>query len=174
MLCSVLSLQFRRIIPLLSLCTAVVVSSPVIAGTDSTSFSVTATVEDSCAVSATDLGFGSYDPIAGSNLDASSAVTAKCTDGTGYTIGLDAGTGGGATTDNRLMTLGGGTDTLSYDLYQDSARTTLWKELGSGSTVSATGNGMEQTHGVYGRIPSGQNSAVPGSYSDTITVTISY
>ncbi len=142
--------------------------------TDTTTFTVTASVNDSCTVSATDLGFGNYDPHSGSDLDATSSVTAKCTNGTNYTVGLDAGTGSGATTDNRLMTLSGGTETLSYGLYQDVDRTINWDDVGGTSPVTGTGDGTEQAHTVYGRIAAGQTSAVVGSYSDTITVTISY
>lgn len=145
-----------------------------LAATDTTTFAVTASIGDSCTVTATDLGFGNYDPGTGSDLDANSSVTAKCTSGTGYTIGLDAGTGSGATTDNRLMTVSGGTETLGYGLYQDADRTINWDDVGGTSPVTGTGDGTDQTHTVYGRIPGGQTSAVVGTYSDTITVTISF
>jgi spore coat protein U-like protein len=40
-------------------------------------------------------------------------------------------------------------------------------------TVPLTGNGAAQVETVYGQIPAGQFVA-PGSYSDTITATVTY
>jgi spore coat protein U-like protein len=40
-------------------------------------------------------------------------------------------------------------------------------------TVSATGNGAAQTHTVYGRVPA-QTTPAPATYSDTVTVTVTY
>ena len=61
-----------------------------LAATATTTFQVTATVLNSCKVTATDLSFCAYDPVAGA-LDGTSTITATCTAGTPYTIGLDAG-----------------------------------------------------------------------------------
>ena len=52
-------------------------------------FQVTATVTDSCLVSATNLNFGAYDPAA--VKDGTSTITVTCTAKTPYTIGLNAG-----------------------------------------------------------------------------------
>jgi len=144
------------------------------AATVSTTFDVTATVVDACSVSATDLDFGSYDPSSGTALDGSSTISANCTVGTGYTLSLDIGGGGGAYT-QRLMD-SAGTDTLGFNLFTDAARTQVWGDgSGATATVSSTGAGLltSNNHTVYGRIPISQD-VEPESYSSTITVTVTY
>jgi spore coat protein U-like protein len=62
---------------------------------------------------------------------------------------------------------------LHYSLFQDSARTINWGNTVGTDTVAGTGNGGGQTLTVYGQIPSGQGNR-PGTYNDTITVTVTY
>ncbi|MGM0517702.1 MAG: Csu type fimbrial protein [Pseudomonadota bacterium] len=144
------------------------------AATDTTTFQVTATVADTCDITATDLAFGAYDPNAGA-LDGTSTITATCTSGTSYDIGLDTGNNGAeATTTTRAMDDGAATPSyLDYELYSDSGRTTVWGDTVGTDTVNQTSAGGAEDHTVYGQIPTGQ--FVPaGSYSDTINVTITY
>lgn len=146
------------------------VAAPAYAGSDTDAFTVSATVLDSCSVSANDLDFGNYDPVAGAPLDAATTVVVTCTNGTGYDVALDAGLGAGATIATRRMTAGA--ETLDYSLYTDAGRTDLWGEAG-GDLVSGVGNGAAQTLNVYGRVPINQ-PAPAGDYEDTITVTVTY
>ena len=73
-----------------------------------------------------------------------------------------------------------GAQTVGYGLYSDASRLSNWGDMAHGSAVSsfmlldALGLAPAVTHTVYGRIPSGQNTAVPGVYVDTITVTVTY
>jgi spore coat protein U-like protein len=140
------------------------------AATTTTTFAVTLTITASCSVSATALGFGSAG-ILSANVDATSTVTVTCTNTTPYTVGLDAGTGTGATVAARKMTSGGAT--VTYSLYSDSGRTTVWGTTIGTNTVAGTGNGSGQALTVYGRVPS-QTTPAPAAYSDTITVTVTY
>lgn len=141
------------------------------AATASDSFQVTATVVTSCEVTATDLGFGAYDPVVATPLDASTTIEVRCTNGAGYVIALGAGIGSGATTASRRMTAGG--DTLVYSLYQNAGRTTLWGDNAGVDTVAGTGSGAAQVLTIYGRAPARQTSPA-GAYADTITVTLTY
>lgn len=143
----------------------------VVAATTTTTFQVTATVLSSCNVSATDLAFGTYDPLAAAPTDGNSTVTVQCTLLAPFSIGLNAGVGAGATVATRIMTAGG--NTLAYSLYQDAARATVWGNTPGSDTVAGTGTGIAVPFTVYGRIPNGQNAA-PGSYADTITVTVNF
>ncbi|MCC8368780.1 MAG: spore coat U domain-containing protein [Rickettsia endosymbiont of Oxypoda opaca] len=137
-----------------------------------TSFLVTAQIEDNCSVSANALNFGSY--VYTANSDQITLINVTCTAGTTYKIALDAGLSGG-TTSNRKMRGTPTTNTLDYFLYSDFGRTANWGNIIGTDTVAGTGDGTTQGIIVYGRIPSGQNTAVVDStYSDTITVTVTF
>jgi spore coat protein U-like protein len=93
-------------------------SCPIGGSTSQYSFTVSATVNTSCNVNATTHNFGSAGLLT-SNVDATSTVTAQCTNTTPYNIGLNAGTGSGATVATRKMTSGGAT--INYSLHTNSA-----------------------------------------------------
>lgn len=153
---------------------AVVLATPAagIAATATTTFQVTATVLSVCTVSATNLAFGNYDASSGTPNDASSTVTTTCSNTTAYTVALNAGTGSGATVALRKMT--NGANTLNYSMYTTAGRTTVWGD-GTLSTVTqaGTGNGSGQALTVYGRVPTSQY-VTAGSYTDTVTATVTY
>lgn len=126
-----------------------------------------------CSVSATNVAFGTYDPFSGSALDSTGTVTVDCgtLTSTQYTVSLS--TGGNGTYFPRAMNSGG--NTLPYNLYTDSAHTTIWGD-GSGATATVSGSaslGNPKNHTVYGRIPGGENPVV-GSYADSITATVTF
>ena len=141
------------------------------AATASTTFSVTATVAATCTISATNLAFGTY---TGAVANSNSTITVTCTNTTPYNVGLNAGTAPSATVSTRAMT-GPSSATLSYGLFQDATYATNWGDtIGTGGdTESGTGNGSAQALTVYGQIPAGQYPA-PGTYTDTITATVTY
>jgi spore coat protein U-like protein len=121
----------------------------------------------SCSVSGVGIAFGSYDVFNSVDTDSTGSVTVSCHSGASYSIALSAGAG---TFASRFMT--GAAGQLRYNLFTDAQRLTVWGDGTSGSTtVSGTGTGGSYT--VYGRIPALQN-APAGSYSDTITVTVTY
>lgn len=136
------------------------------AATTTATMAVTATVVASCSISAAALAFGNYTSAA---VDAVATISVTCSTGTTYDIELDAGTASGATTATRAMQ--NGSNTLSYNIYSNSGRSTVWGL--TTDKVSGTGTGSAQSLSAYGRIPAGQSVAA-GSYSDTITATITY
>lgn len=130
------------------------------------------TVNKVCHVSATDMNFGVYDPSATAHED-TSTVTVRCTKRSPYDVGLDKGANGASVT-TRQMKHSTLTDLLNYSLFSEATRTTNWGDTVGVDTVnvaSATGNPTDHT--VYGRVPAGQYVSA-GSYSDTITVTVTY
>jgi len=133
-------------------------------------FNVTATVIPACTVSATNLSFGSAGLLT-SNVDATSIVSVTCSNAAPYNVGLSAGSGTGATVAARKMSSGG--STITYSLYQNSARTTVWGTTIGTDTETGTGTGSAQNLTVYGRVPP-QTTPAPGAYSDTIIVTVTY
>jgi len=141
------------------------------AATTTTTFQVRVTIAAQCLInSAATLDFGSNGVIT-ANIDQTSALSVQCTNTTPYNIGLNAGTGSGATVAARLMTLSGAT--VQYSLYTTAARTTVWGDTVGTDTVAATGNGAAQVYTIYGRVPP-QTTPAPGLYTDTVTVTVTY
>ncbi|AYZ66557.1 spore coat U domain-containing protein [Burkholderia multivorans] len=145
------------------------------AGQASSTFGVSATVNATCLIdSASALTFPAFTPGTGDQT-AQSAITVRCTNGTNFNIGLNAGTTSGATVANRIMT--SGSNQLNYTLYQDSSRSVVWGNTPPTDTVNGTGAGMAMaqaiTKTVYGKVPD-QPNAVPGSYADTVTVTVTF
>jgi spore coat protein U-like protein len=138
------------------------------AATSTTTFSVTAEVVTNCTITATNMAFGNY---SGVQKDATATLDATCSTGTPYTIGLNKGTGAGATITTRKMT-GPGPELLNYTLSKDDARTINWGDTPP-DTVPGTGTGAVQPHTVFGKIPASQ-FVQSGEYSDTISVTLTF
>jgi spore coat protein U-like protein len=137
-----------------------------------TTFKVAAKVQAVCDVTAVDLAFGTYTSAAGTPLQATTLVRATCTPGSTYNVGLDAGTSPNATVQARKM-VSTGPQALSYQLYSDGSRTTIWGNTSGTDTVTGAGTGLAVDHTVFGAVPA--NQVVPaGDYQDTITVRVFY
>lgn len=139
------------------------------AAVTTSTFNVTADVLTSCFINDNNLNFGAY---SGVQLDGTTTLTATCSNGTPYTIGLTQGIGLGASVSSRKLT-GPGTDILNYTLSQDAAHTVPWGNTIGTDTQAGTGNGAAQSFTVFGRIP-GNQFVAGGAYSDTITVTLTF
>jgi len=124
-----------------------------------------------CTVTATPIAFGTYLPFAATPTDNTGNVTSACAFN-GYTIALNAGINGGGNFANRRMASAGAF--LLYQLYSDAAHATVWGDgTGGTSTVAAPCLFCRRTHTVFGRITARQ-AARPGTYSDTILVTVTF
>ena len=109
-------------------------------------YSLTAqvTIPNQCQVTATDLDFGTQaTPLL--QTDSQSSITVRCTNTTQFSVGLNGGLSG-----NRELT--NGTDTVAYELYQDSARTTVWDNSTSRQTGAGLGTNSAIQMMVFGRI----------------------
>ncbi|MBV8736977.1 MAG: spore coat protein U domain-containing protein [Alphaproteobacteria bacterium] len=156
------------------------------AATQTTTFAISATVANSCSVNATNLDFGSNITTFASNIDQTTTVGVTCTNGGTYDVGLTSATSTGQGTGTGTGTGTSGANTVNYQLFQDSARSVPWGDTSTnlqhtqtGCTASAspycTGTGTAQSFTVYGQIPGGQTSTpVVGTYSDTVTVTVTF
>lgn len=134
-------------------------------------FTASATVINNCLISATNIAFTSTGVLS-SALSATGAVTARCTNNDAYQITLNGGSSGNVSA--RQMQRSGGGGAVNYQLYTDAGHTHAWGD-GTGSTTVATGTGTGNPVSiqVYGLVPA-QSTPMPGSYSDTITATISF
>jgi spore coat protein U-like protein len=163
----------RRRVAAAAALVALVASAIGHAGTATGTFTVQAVINSACNVSATTLNFGAYNPSGASALDGTSTISVYCTSGSAYTAALSVGSGGGTFA---TRTLASGGNTLTFNLYRDAAYSQIWGD-GSASTytVAGTGAGLltANTITVYGEIPISQDKPV-GTYSSTVTVTISY
>lgn len=163
----------KRLHRIILVCGLLGFAAPLWAATATTTFSVSGTVVPTCNVSATALNFGAAipNPI-NSNVDAQGSVTATCSSGAAYTVGLSVGSGAGATFASRKMT--SGPNTLNYSLYTDAGRTTVWGDGTAGSSLfNGSGSGAAQVIPVFGRIPSPQTIPT-GAYTDTVVVTLTF
>ena len=134
-----------------------------------------------CSLSATTTAFGIYAPASASPNDTTGTITVTCSADVAslpitYTLALSAGGSGSYAT--RLMSAGAAT--LQYQLYADAARTSVWGDGTAGTGTVSGGftlsviNSVSAQHTVYGRMPPLQSSAVAGTYSDLVVVTLSY
>lgn len=139
------------------------------------SLQVGATILVSCTMSGTALNFGSgIDPLLNPGpVDASAVLSVSCTNTTPYTVALNAGLNAGGNSNFGGRAMKSGSHNLPYQLYLDAARSKIWGNGSSSELHSGTGTGGAQSLTIYGRLPS-LAGAVPGSYADTVTVTISY
>lgn len=150
------------------------------AATNTGNMTVTATVETACTVSSSPMAFGTVVP--GATKETTATVTANCTTGTPYTVDLGNGlnhiTTGGASGDQYRRQMAATTFRLPYVIYIDAARTT---EIGATAVAlnnlltTTVGSGANQDVMIYGRIKADEtNAQEPGSYADTVVVTIGF
>ena len=140
------------------------------AATATGQFNVTLTLQAECRLTSTsNVAFGTSGAIT-TPLTATGSVVVQCTNTTPFNVGLNAGTGSGATVTNRLMSSGG--STIGYALYRDAGRTQNWGNTVGTDTQSGTGTGAAQTLTVYGSVPVPATLPAPGTYTDTVQVTV--
>ncbi len=138
--------------------------------TATANIAVSTTVTNSCTINAGTLAFPAY---TGAAIQATGTFTVNCTDNGDYTIGLGVGLGTGASfTTSRYMMFG--TYKLGYNIYTTAGDATVWGD-GSGTTgtITGVGTGTSQTINVYGAIPASE-TAITGTYNDTVIATITY
>jgi spore coat protein U-like protein len=131
-----------------------------------------------CSVGVGPVAFGMYQRGTPAATAGQGAIGLQCPNlagATTVTISLGPGLYGPSVA---ARAMGAGASRLAYGLYTDAARTTIW---GDGSAASATvsdvlaaGVGpVNRVYPVYGRLPAGQ-SVPPGSYADSLLVTVSF
>jgi spore coat protein U-like protein len=135
-----------------------------------------------CTVTATAVQFGTYDPLSAAPLLSTGTVVTTCTLrgalSAQATLTSSFTTGSSGKYAGRTMTLGA--NSLLYNLYLDAAHTQI---AGNGTGGSSTGGAtlnlnflnstQTWTETIYGNMPASQDAA-PGTYMDSIMVTIDY
>ena len=147
------------------------------AATATANMTVQLTVTATCTVSAATLDFGTTGLLA-TLINATTTLSVTCTNTTPYSVGLDNGANFSST---RRMRQGATSNYIGYGLYTDSGRTNAWTTASSSTTCTTanscalgTGNGSAQSITVYGQVPALGAAPTPGSYTDTVTITVTY
>jgi spore coat protein U domain-containing protein, fimbrial subunit CupE1/2/3/6 len=129
---------------------------------------VVATVAASCTLVGGTLNFGTYRPEDSAATEGEATIHYDCPEGTAIRLSLSPGQH--AQSSNRAMSRDGGGGTLSYDLYQDAARSQVWGDQGDAMSIASTPSD-DTAVDVYGEIHAEQ-SAPPGTYRDTVLITL--
>jgi spore coat protein U-like protein len=150
------------------------------AGTATANLAVQITITAACTISAATLNFGSSVSgisIASTPLNGSTTTSVTCTNASPYSIAMDNGLN--VSGSQRRMANGG--NFINYNLYVDAARLNPWTTATSSTVCTTTsgcylgiGTGSAQTITVYGTVPSTTTAPNTGTYSDTVTMTITY
>lgn len=167
----------RQAVGLFVLCFVLGICTPAHAGTATSTLNVQATLGGACTVSANALDFGSLVANPTANIDtASSTITVNCSNGLPYSVDLGAGTNPRIGTQFRNLTNAAAPGNLvGYFILSDPARTLVWGTSVAGGAVSGTGNGTNQSLGVFGRIPAGAiTTQLAGTYTDSVSVTVTF
>jgi len=138
-----------------------------------------------CTTQVTGVAFGTYDMVAAVPTDAAGSVSIMCTflpspGGQQVILSVQLSAGIAGALPARHMR--SATDTLDYNLYLDAPHTQVWGDGTAGTTYPTArirvgpgaGNSTRSEQlTIYGRIPARQ-SVDPGSYADTIIVTVEF
>jgi spore coat protein U-like protein len=135
-------------------------------------FIVVTTNNSSCTVTASNLNFGNQTSL-DSPISATNSITATCTAGTQFEIGLSNGTSGATNPAERRMTNPANAEDIQYGIYRDGGRTLPWGNSTGANTISAIGTGSPQSFTGYGVVPP---QPTPGAqvYTDTVIVVVTY
>lgn len=128
-----------------------------------------------CNVTATGINFGIYDVFKTTPLDSTGSVTVTCDETPPPTIKISISrSNNSGSFIPRQMRHATKADFLNYNLFTNASMTEVWGDgTGGTSTVllKKVSKNKPEIVIIYGRIPPGQDVSA-GSYSDTLTVTI--
>jgi spore coat protein U-like protein len=125
-----------------------------------------------CTISTTGVNFGSYSVYSATPTDSTGSITFRC-GFFDFNISISLSQGQSGTFFSRRMRKGG--EQLSYNLFRDAARTSVWGN-GTGGTTQYTNTwslGQTITLTIYGRVDPGADVSA-GSYSDTVSAIINF
>jgi len=133
-----------------------------------------AAAQAACTVSLGNMSFGPYDPLSSAPATTSGNAVVTCNDTPPPTVQMQlspSAVSGGFFP--RRMKSALGSDTLDYNFYADVGGSAIWGD-GTGGTATRSqrvNRNSPWSVPFYGRIAPNQDVA-PGSYSDTLTITI--
>ncbi|MGL4721343.1 MAG: Csu type fimbrial protein [Kluyvera intermedia] len=128
-----------------------------------------------CTATVATVAFGTVTPSSNTDVTTTGTLTYSCTKGllevlNTATVCFNLYPAAGTTVDTRRMS--SGANTLSYQLYTDSGRSSVWGNQGLTSTsvlkasIGLLDLGLPKNISFYAIVPKGQFTTAPGSYQD--------
>ncbi|MCF7647234.1 spore coat U domain-containing protein [Bacillus subtilis] len=149
------------------------------AATDTGTLTVKARIGAACTLKTKNatLDFGNLTTITDKDHDAETSITVQCSKGQAYLIGLNSGQNYDGIRQLRL-----GNNTIRYGLFKTAARLQTPQDYWAGPygsfdnsyAKSATGDGSDQKHTIYGRIYKAAITPPAGDYTDTVAIEVTY
>lgn len=139
-----------------------------------------------CSVSSSGLAFGAYQPLTfagtltSTDVTSNGSISVVCTGivtGGGYTLALGPSTAGtGDRISTRYLANSNGGGDMRFNVYTNATYTTAWGDGNVGGLIggSIAAGDSNQAHAIYGKIPAGQNTLKAGSFTGSLTVTLTY
>jgi spore coat protein U-like protein len=133
----------------------------------------TQVIAQACTVSMTSVAFGTVNVLPGTAVNTTATITVTCSGGSGnQRVCINIGCGSACDSTSREMG-GPSGSTARYDLYSNSARTTLWGSWQSGYDAAgvqmSVSHNSSNTHTVYARFLASQTTDIGGSYTATFS-----
>ncbi len=169
-------MKLKKLLTGLLAASLVTISVTGTAATDTATLNISATAVTGCTfdTNSYNINFGNYD---GSSIASTSVnIGFTCaTAGVGYTIEANNGNNFDAGNGDRRVTDGAG-HYLAYDLAKDSGFTQPLGTIADGTEISGTSGsaGVSNSITIYAGMPDSQPIAAAGSYTDTVTLTLTF
>ncbi|MBB6188271.1 spore coat protein U domain-containing protein [Rhodanobacter sp. MP7CTX1] len=148
------------------------------AATAAGTFSVSLTITKTCVVnttSASNITLGSTTS-GGTSTSSSGAFTVNCSNKTPFTVGLSPSNVSSTTGAGTMKGTGTNNDTVTYQLYSNSALSTVWGNIAA-NLVSGTGGGMSSGKAVSETVyanATGSTDVAPDLYADNVAINVTY
>lgn len=141
-------------------------------GTGQTVVTLTLTVTRDCRISTPAIAFGSA-PLASQFVQVAQAVAVDCTKGTSFSVAFSKGKSGSSRPWRTMRSPGG--QSLQYNLYRPDG-VTVWDDANPLiSQLPGTGSATPGLiHSYIARINPNQPTPAPGTYTDTLSVIVSF
>lgn len=136
-----------------------------------------------CAVTTSGLAFGPYQPLSFAGKLVSADVTSTATisvtcdlvnGSLGYTLKLGPSPVGNSIQPRFMGNLAGGGNPMEFNVYTDPTHSTVWGNGFTGSLITHGPLNGKFNHTVYGKVPARQNTLRAGSFSSSLTITVTY
>jgi len=128
---------------------------------------VNASVVAQCTLVANPLAFGNYVNGQTSTKNGQADVSYDCASGLNITLNMSGGSNAGSGNIRNMQSPTTG-ELLSYELFQDAARSVDWGSGAAGINVNPTPGGGAQTHTIFGEIPPNLAVTPATDYADIV------